>query len=300
MREYICIDIGGTAIKHGVIRESGVFAETGEMPTQAELSGGPGIMEKAKKIVAFYKEKYRPSGICVSTAGMVDCECGKIIHSGPSIPDYTGTEIKKELERFGAVPCEVENDVNCAGLAEAYAGAAKDAGISLCLTVGTGIGGAIIINKKVFRGFSGSACEVGYMHMPGGAFQDMGAGSTLVKKVAEYKGISAGDIDGKYVFERAAGGDEDCVRAIDEICSILGMGIANICYVLNPEVVVLGGGIMEQRKFLGERLRNSLERCLIPAVFSNTKLEFASNGNKAGMLGAFYHFQSRCEEKNVI
>lgn len=293
MKEYICIDIGGTSIKHGVVREDGTFAVTGEMPTQAMEYGGPGIMEKAKKIVEVYREEYQPEGICISTAGMVDCEKGKITYAAPLIPNYTGTEIKKTLEDLYGIPCEVENDVNCAGLAEHFAGASKGSSISLCLTIGTGIGGAIIIDGKVFHGFSGSGCEVGYMHLPGGEFQDLGASSILVKKTAEYKGIDPAAINGKYVFEQAKQGDYDCIRAIQEMCEVLGMGIANICYVVNPEVVVLGGGIMAQKEYLKDMLRESLDKYLIPSVAQHTRLDFAQNQNQAGMLGAFYHFRSR-------
>ena len=285
MKEYICIDIGGTSIKHGVVREDGTFAVTGEMPTQAMEYGGPGIMEKAKKIVEVYREEYQPEGICISTAGMVDCEKGKITYAAPLIPNYTGTEIKKTLEDLYGIPCEVENDVNCAGLAEHFAGASKGSSISLCLTIGTGIGGAIIIDGKVFHGFSGSGCEVGYMHLPGGEFQDLGASSILVKKTAEYKRIDPASINGKYVFEQAKQGDSDCIRAIQEMCEVLGMGIANICYVVNPEVVVLGGGIMAQKEYLKDILRESLDKYLIPSVARHTRLEFAQNQNQAGMLG---------------
>lgn len=293
MKEYICIDIGGTSIKHGVVREDGTFAVTGEMPTQAMEYGGPGIMEKSKKIVEVYREEYQPEGICISTAGMVDCEKGKITYAAPLIPNYTGTEIKKTLEDLYGIPCEVENDVNCAGLAEHFAGASKGSSISLCLTIGTGIGGAIIIDGKVFHGFSGSGCEVGYMHLPGGEFQDLGASSILVKKTAEYKRIDPASINGKYVFEQAKQGDSDCIRAIQEMCEVLGMGIANICYVVNPEVVVLGGGIMAQKEYLKDILRESLDKYLIPSVARHTRLEFAQNQNQAGMLGAYYHFRSR-------
>lgn len=293
MKEYICIDIGGTSIKHGVVREDGTFAVTGEMPTQAMEYGGPGIMEKAEKIVETYREEYQPEGICISTAGMVDCEKGKITYAAPLIPNYTGTEIKKTLEDLYGIPCEVENDVNCAGLAEHFAGASKGSSISLCLTIGTGIGGAIIIDGKVFHGFSGSGCEVGYMHLPGGEFQDLGASSILVKKAAEYKNTDPASINGKYVFEQAKKGDSDCIRAIQEMCEVLGMGIANICYVVNPEVVVLGGGIMAQKEYLKDMLRESLDKYLIPSVAQHTRLEFAQNQNQAGMLGAFYHFRSR-------
>lgn len=293
MKEYICIDIGGTSIKYGMVREDGSFLATGEMPTEAMQYGGPGIMEKAKKIVKAYQAEYQPEGICVSTAGMVDCENGKITYASPLIPDYTGTEIKKTLEELYGIPCEVENDVNCAGLAEHFAGASRGSRISVCLTIGTGIGGAIIIDGKVFHGFSGSGCEVGYMHLPGGEFQDLGASSILVKKVAAYKNTDPEKINGKYVFEQAKQGDEDCIRAIREMCEVLGMGIANICYVVNPEVVVLGGGIMAQKEYLKDMLRESLDRYLLPSVAQHTRLEFAQNQNQAGMLGAYYNFRSR-------
>lgn len=293
MKQYICIDIGGTSIKHGVILETGDFLETGEMPTEALEYGGPGILKKIHGITENYLKTYAAEGICISTAGMVDCEKGKIIYAAPLIPDYTGTEIKKNMEKAFGIPCEVENDVNCAGLAEYYAGAARGSSISVCLTVGTGIGGAIIINGKVFHGFSGSGCEVGYMHLPGGEFQDLGASSILVKKTALYKKIDPTSINGKFVFEQAKKGDEDCIRAIDEMVDILGMGIANICYVINPQIVVLGGGIMSQKAYLESRLRKSLEKYLIPSVANNTKLAFAENQNQAGMLGAYYNFKGR-------
>ncbi|MED9881056.1 ROK family protein [Blautia sp.] len=293
MKEYICIDIGGTSIKYGMVQEDGTFLTTGEMPTEAMQYGGPGIMEKAKKIVEAYQAEYQPAGICVSTAGMVDCEQGKITYAASLIPDYTGTEIKKTLEKLYGIPCEVENDVNCAGLAEHFAGASRGSRISVCLTIGTGIGGAILIDGKVFHGFSGSGCEVGYMHLPGGEFQDLGASSVLVKKTAEYKNMDPAEINGKYVFEQAKQGDEDCIRAIREMCEVLGMGIANICYVVNPEVVVLGGGIMAQKEYLKDMLRESLDKYLLPSVAQHTRLEFAQNQNQAGMLGAYYNFRSR-------
>lgn len=291
MKNYVCIDIGGTSIKYGIIREDGHFLVTRERPTLALEGGGPGIMSKVREIVGSFLEDYRPEGICISTAGMVDCERGRITYAAPLIPNYKGTEIKKTLEAEFKIPCEVENDVNCAGLAEYYAGAAKGSSVSVCLTVGTGIGGAVIIDGRVFHGFSGSACEIGYMHLPGGDFQDLGASSVLVKKAAGYKGLDPARINGKYIFESAERGDRDCIRAIAEMVEVLGMGIANICYVLNPEVVVLGGGIMAQKKYLEDKLCLSLKKYLLPSVAEKTRLAFAVNQNHAGMLGAYCHFK---------
>lgn len=291
MKFYVSIDIGGTSIKHGILDENIKFITSGEIATEAQ-KGGKNILEKVINIVSEYKKEYTLSGVCISTAGMVDCEKGEIIHASDLIPNYTGTQIKKTLEDIFSIPCEVENDVNCAGLAEYFSGSAKGSSISLCLTIGTGIGGSIIINDKVFHGFSGSACEVGYMNMFKSKFEDLGATSILVKKVAKLKNCSENHIDGKLIFEMAKNNDEDCIKAIDEMVDILGMGIANICYVINPEVVVLGGGIMAQKDYLYDKIRLSLDKYLIPTISSKTKLEFAKNQNKAGMLGAYYNFIS--------
>ncbi|MDU0323421.1 ROK family protein [Clostridium butyricum] len=291
MKFYVSIDIGGTSIKHGILDENIKFITSGEIATEAQ-KGGKNILEKVINIVSEYKKEYTLSGICISTAGMVDCEKGEIIHASDLIPNYTGTQIKKTLEDIFSIPCEVENDVNCAGLAEYFSGSAKGSSISLCLTIGTGIGGSIIINDRVFHGFSGSACEVGYMNMFKSKFEDLGATSILVKKVAKLKNCSENHIDGKLIFEMAKNNDEDCIKAIDEMVDVLGMGIANICYVINPEVVVLGGGIMAQKDYLYNKIRLSLDKYLIPTISSKTKLEFAKNQNKAGMLGAYYNFIS--------
>lgn len=289
MKSYICIDIGGTSIKYGVINEKLDFLVTNEMDTEAK-KGGENILNKIIKIVSKYKNEYDIEGICVSTAGMVNCEKGEIIYASPLIPNYTGTRIKSAIEDKFNIQCEVENDVNCAALAEHFAGGAKGSNISLCLTIGTGIGGAIIINNEVYHGAFGSGGEVGYMNMMGSTFQKLGASSVLVKKVAEMKDIGEKDINGKYIFDKAKDGDLDCIKAIDELTEVLGQGIANICYIINPEVVVLGGGIMAQREYLYDKIRSSMDKNLIPFIGNKTRLEFAVNENKAGMLGAYFNF----------
>lgn len=316
MEKYVSIDIGGTAIKYGLIDVKGNILERFEMPTQA-YKGGPAILEKTVGIVESFREKVHPAGVCISTAGMVDVEKGEIFYAAPLIPEYAGTNFKRTIEEKFRIPCEVENDVNCAGLAESVSGAAQGSSISLTLTVGTGIGGCIVINGEVFHGYSNSACEVGYMHMFDSDFQTLGAASILTRKVTERKGCASVDDDGGRdgngggsdgssisrdssgrwngyaVFEAARKGDEICVQAIHEMTEVLGRGIANICYVLNPEVVVLGGGIMAQEDYLKDKIRAALDRYLVPGIAQKTTLRFARHRNDAGMLGAFYHFRGR-------
>lgn len=289
VKKYVSIDIGGTAIKYGIITGTGKILSRSEMRTEAQ-KGGPSILEKAVGIVRELKNGEEISGICISTAGMVDTEKGEIFYAAPLIPNYAGTKFKEVMEETFGIPCEVENDVNCAGLAESVSGAAKGSTSTLMLTIGTGIGGCIVLDGKVFHGYSNSACEVGYMHMFDSDFQTLGAASILTKKVAERKGEPVHFWNGYHIFEEAKAGNEICIQAIDEMVDILGRGIANICYVLNPQTVVLGGGIMAQEAYLKERIEAAAAKYLVPSIASHTTIKFARHRNDAGMLGAFYHF----------
>lgn len=290
MKNYVCIDIGGTSIKYGVVNELAEFLTKSQCPTHAHL-GGPHIMETVKTLIKNYQLNYTLQGICISTAGMVDTTSGSILYASELIPNYTGTPIKQILEEAFSLPCWVENDVNCAGLSESISGAGKDSKSCICLTIGTGIGGCMIYEDKVFHGFSHTAFEIGYMHIEGGNFQDLAATTALVKEVALRKKLSS--VDGHYVFENAKKGDMICNEAIDHMLHYLAMGISNLCYVINPETVILGGGIMAQKDFLAPKLEHHLKEMLLPVIYHQTQFTFAKHGNDAGMLGAFYHFQKQ-------
>ncbi|MCD8020540.1 MAG: ROK family protein [Clostridiales bacterium] len=297
MREYISIDIGGTAIKYGIIDENACIRERKERKTEAD-QGGPSVLAKVIAIVEELKKRQEDvgneiSGICISTAGMVDIEKGEIFFASSLIPDYTGICYKNTLENIFACPCEVENDVNCAGLAECESGAARGRKNVLMLTVGTGIGGCVMLDGKVLHGCVGSAGEVGYMHLGDSDFQTMGSASSLTRKVAAWKQEPEELWDGYHIFEEAKKGDMHCNKAIEEMCDALGKGIANICYVLNPEIVVLGGGIMAQKEFLQHRIQDALDQYLAREIAKHTQIAFAEYGNDAGMLGAYYHFKAR-------
>lgn len=291
MEKYVCLDIGGTAIKYGLIDAQGHILEKGSMPTKAGQ-----IVESAVSVADGFWQKAKISGICISTAGMVDPVKGEIVYSGPTIPEYQGTQWKKIMEdRFG-VPCEVENDVNCANLAEFTSGASQGTDTSVMLTVGTGIGGSMILHGELYRGFTHSAFEIGYMHMEGGNFQELGAASVLSDKVAERKQESRELWPGTRIFEEAKKGDLVCCQAIEEMTDVLGKGIANICYVVNPQVVVLGGGIMAQEAYLKDKIEASVKKYLLAQLADQTRILYAKHQNDAGMLGAFYHF---CRCRNI-
>ncbi|MGT2965020.1 ROK family protein [Streptococcus acidominimus] len=294
MKRYVAIDIGGTNIKYGLIDETDQLLESHEMPTEAH-KGGPAILQKVAGIVSDYLEESSLAGICLSSAGMVDPDKGEIFYAGPQIPNYAGTQFKKDLEaRFG-IPCEIENDVNCAGLAEVISGSGKGAQVAVCLTVGTGIGGCLLVDAQVFHGFSNSACEVGYLHLPEGAFQDLASTTALVRYVAEAHGDDVADWNGRRIFQEMERGNLLCQQGLDRMVHHLAKGIANICYVVNPEVVILGGGIMGQEAILKPKIEAALKDNLVPSIADKTKIAFAQHQNTAGMLGAYYHFKTRYE-----
>lgn len=291
MKRLIAFDIGGTAIKYGLIDGQGKLLQKESVPTEAQ-KGGPEIV---KKVTAIAERLIRQAGasaagICISTAGMVDTKTGSVFYASPLIPDYTGTAWKAILEKRFSIPCEVENDVNCAGLAESRSGAAKGCAVACMLTIGTGIGGCLLLDGQVFHGSSNSACEIGYLYMDGSDFQTLGAASVLTKNVAERKQEPVEQWDGHRIFAEAQKEDPVCIHAIDEMVDILGKGIATVCYVVNPETVVLGGGIMAQEAYLKERIQKAVYAHLRQPVAGHTQIVFARHQNDAGMLGAFYHF----------
>lgn len=323
-KRYFALDIGGTKTKYALLGEKGEILSAYEKDTEAQ-KGGSFILENVKgeihRVLAELKgnpmegaqadtkgdakaertteAKIEPllSGICISTAGMVDEIKGEIIHAGPQIPEYKGCKWKEEIERTFSIPCEVENDVKCAGLGEYSFGSGKGTSSMLCLTIGTGIGGSFILNGEVYHGTSHSAMEIGYMQIPGGMFQRMASTSALVKRVASRKGEPEELWNGKRIFEEVAKEDKICLEELDRLCDALSIGLSNLCYAFNPECIVLGGGIMEQKDILLPKIWGHLQEHLVPIVAENTRLLAASLGNRAGLLGAYVHFQNRQKSK---
>ena len=321
-KRYFALDIGGTKTKYALLGEKGEILSTYEKDTEAQR-GGSFILENVKgeihRVLAELKgnppegaqadtkvdakaertteAKTEPLLFGISTAGMVDEIKGEIIHAGPQIPEYKGCKWKEEIERTFSIPCEVENDVKCAGLGEYSFGSGKGTSSMLCLTIGTGIGGSFILNGEVYHGTSHSAMEIGYMQIPGGMFQRMASTSALVKRVASRKGEPEELWNGKRIFEEVAKEDKICLEELDRLCDALSIGLSNLCYAFNPECIVLGGGIMEQKDILLPKIWGHLQEHLVPIVAENTRLLAASLGNRAGLLGAYVHFQNRQKSK---
>lgn len=285
-KNYVAIDIGGTAIKYGVVDKDGCVCTANTVET---ASNGPAILEQVKGIVASFMEQWAPVGIGISTAGMVDCEKGEIIAASGTIPEYVGINYKDTLEEAFGIPCEVENDVNCMALSEYYYGAAKGSKNCFCMTVGTGVGGCVILDGKVYHGSAYGAGEIGYSHTGDGdgvRFEEKASTSAMVKWVAEQKGECVCKWDGKKIVESAKNGDAVCEQGIDRMVDYLARQIANVYFVLDMDRVVVGGGIMEA-DYVSAKLAEAVQGYLPQTGRNPLTVAVASQGNQAGMMGAY-------------
>ena len=292
--KIIVFDIGGTSIKYGVLHEENgdlIFIQKGEMQTEAILIKGTGIIQKVKEKIKEIQHIMDIDGVGISTAGMVNADDGSIIYANENIPEYTGMQIKASIENDCKCPCWVENDVNAAALGECYFGRGKNKKDMMMVTIGTGIGSAVIINRNIYHGHSRSAGEIGYMIVNGKQFQNIASTSALVNSVKET--LKLEDIDGKMIFERAKHKDVLCMEAIDHLCDNIVQGISSCICLLNPELVILGGGIMMQEEYLQPVIGNYIKKYIQEEMQKNTAIVFAKLGNDAGMMGAYANFMER-------
>lgn len=283
----LAFDIGGTEIKYAFCDENFNLTEKKSIPTNAH-EGGKRIIERVVEIIKSSKDI---DCIGVSTAGQVDSVKGEIIFATDSIPGYTGTKIKEIIETETGIPTAVENDVNSAAFGEAFFGAAKGCSNFICLTYGTGIGGAIFIDGKLFTGYSFSAGEFGHMitHAGGksctcggcGCYEAYASASALVKTVKEKTGQT---MDGKEIFENFE--NPQIHNVIDEWIDEIVIGLKSLIYIFNPSVIVAGGGIMNER-YITDEINIRLQKELMPS-FKKVKVVKALMGNDANKLGAAY------------
>lgn len=287
----LSFDIGGTSIKYGLINEKGDIIQSYLAETEAHL-GGHHIVDTVCSLTADMMKQNDLEGIALSTAGMVDHETGTIIYANENIPDYIGINWKETIESRFELPCEVENDSNCAGLAEAVRGAGTGHSHVLCVTVGTGIGSSLVIDRKIYHGSNNQAMEIGYLNMSGTIFEKKASTSALVKKVGS-QSSSPAQVDGKMILKGAENGNKKYLTALDEMLDHLTYGLSHVIYTVNPDVLVLGGGIMEQEAFMLPRIKEKLKNRLIEPVFSNLKIISAEFGNSAGMIGAYENLMQK-------
>lgn len=291
------VDIGGTSIKSGMWEDNEI-KEVRETDTNAKY-GGEHVIQTVLEILRGYQD-FQAVGI--STAGQVDMEQGLILYANDNIPGYTGTKIKEIIENTFHVPAAVLNDVNSAALGEAFYGVGRGRNDFLCLTYGTGVGGAIILNGRIYTGSGYSAGEFGGIithpedrslreDMFSGCYERYASTTALVERVGslfpELK-------NGRDIFAKKD--VPEVKNLIDQWIMEIVYGLITLTHIFNPSMIVLGGGVMEQ-EYVVLQVREKLQEHLIPS-FRNVEIVQAQLGNMAGMLGAAREAYRIYEEDN--
>ena len=279
----LAIDIGGTMIKYGLVSSDGEILSTDKIETEAE-KGLENILNKIDNIFKRYKEN-NPVGIAVSGTGQINGIIGKVIGGNPIIPNWIGTNLVKILEKKYNLPAVLENDVNCVALGEKWIGAGKDLSNFICLTIGTGIGGGIILNNQLFRGENFVAGEFGHTLIKKGEFEQFASTTALIRLVKERTGKI---LNGKEIFDLEKKEIVEYQEVISEWIENLTDGLSSIIYCFNPANIILGGGVIEQGEALINRVKNSLFKKIGLQFKEKLNIIQAKLGNNAGIIGASY------------
>lgn len=274
----LAIDIGGTAIKYALVNENNKLSSFSEIPSEAKL----GAEVLLKKVYGIIRE-ISPlcDAVSVSTAGRVDSEKGKIIFANENIPNYTGTELAGLISERFSLPAFVENDVYCAATAEANYGSGKGCKSFICLTVGTGIGGAVILDGKLYKGENLCAGDFGEMITGSDKFENLASTTALVKKI---KLVTGKEMSGREIFSDENFSNSIIKSTVDAWIDELVKGMKTLMFVFDVPLFVLGGGIMNE-KYVTDRIAKEIHS-IDRENFKRVQIKQAFFKNKAGIIGA--------------
>ncbi len=305
----IGVDVGGTNVKVALVDKTGSIVYSDTVPTRAEMGYEYTISNIIKAIQDLMKEskvlKEAIEGIGFGFPGQIDCDNG-IVRLAPNIPGWVNIPIAEIVSKEFGIPVKVDNDVRCAALAELNYGAGKGAKNMICITVGTGIGSGIIMNGKLVRGASNAAGELGHikLQMEGGPICGCGdtgcleafaSGPAIVAlaeeyikggKSTKYRELANPDITPYIVAEAAKQGDVVAKKIFEIVGGYIGIGLASVVNLLNPEKVVIGGGVADAGDLLFNPIKKTLSERTMPIQGAAVEIVHAELGNTAGVIGA--------------
>ncbi|AEL18993.1 ROK family protein [Borreliella bissettiae DN127] len=307
MKRYLAIDIGGTSTKYSLADSSGVFFDKNEISTGATSDEQVNILIN---LINSYKESNDIAGVAICIPGFVDLK-GNVLRVN-AIPGFVNYPLKERLESLTGISTEIENDANCVALAEKFKGNAINSNDFIAMTLGTGIGAGIFANGKLLRGSSFMSGEIGFMITRGISnnipfncrWESIASVSALRKRVAMRLGKPLKEISGEFVFDLAENGNIHAKNEVERFFENLSFGIFNLIFILNPEKILIGGGI-SARPDLIDRIYEKLENLWsLEMAFDNNNniknlvtLEPTKFNNESGKIGALYHYFT-CKRQN--
>lgn len=311
MKKYrIGVDIGGTNIKIALVDFDGKIAYSNTTPTRAEMGYEAGVNNIKQAIKDIMNESATDSksieAIGFGLPGQIDYKEG-VVKNLPNIPGWVNVPLAKIIEDEFKIPTKLDNDVRCAALGELNFGAGKGCDNLICITIGTGIGSGIILNGKLIRGASNAAGEIGHIKMSMnegplcgcgdyGCFEAYASGPAIVTmakeyisggKSAKYKEMAQdGAITPYFVAQAALAGDAVSIQIFKQMGKIIGVGLSSVINLLNPEKVIIGGGVADAGEILLEPIRQTIKDRAMPIQANTVKIVPAQLANTAGVIGA--------------
>ena len=274
MNKYLGIDIGGTAVKIGIVDDTGNLLVSSEAPVAFDHYDTPILQTVLKESEIFLNQNnIKPDdlyGIGISATGQIDAINGIVAGSGGNIRNWEGSDLKDAFTQKYHLPVTVINDANCVALGEKWTGSAKNAKDVIVLTIGTGLGGGIIVNDQILLGQSGFGGEIGHfsIHKEGvtctcgnkGCFEQYASMTALVNSVIRYYETADPDhmrdcpVNGKSIFDSVRKGDEAIIRIVDAWIHDIAAGIVSLVHIFNPELIIIGGGVSVQEELFIAKL----------------------------------------------
>lgn len=310
MTKRIGIDVGGTNVKIALVDGDGKIIYSNSVPTYAQMGYEYTVNNIKQAIKDLMKETNTSSkdiqGIGFDFPGQVDCKTG-VVKNAPNIPGWVNVPIAQMIEEEFNIPTRIDNDVRCAALGELKFGAGRGCENFVCITVGTGIGSGLVINGKVVRGAANAAGEIGHIKLQmedgplcgcgdSGCLEAFASGPSIVAMAQEYLkgGKSAkfrelagdGEITPYIVAKAAEAGDPVAKRIFEKMGYYIGMGLTSVINLLNPEKIIIGGGVAECGELLLAPIRKTIQERAMTVQKESVEIVPAQLGNSAGVIGA--------------
>lgn len=305
MSKYVFgVDVGGTTVKMGVFDSEGVVLEKWEIPTRTQNGGENILPDIAKSILNTMDEKGISKedviGVGIGVPGPVDGN--GVVYKAVNL-GWGVFNIAETLTGLLGIPAKAGNDANVAALGEMWKGGGQGYRSLVAVTLGTGIGGGVIIDGKLLTGYKGAGGEIGHVHIMDdepeacgcgghGCLEQYGSATGVVRlanrilaATEEDSVLRNGDVSAKSVFDAVKAGDKVAIQIATQFGEILGKGLAIIASVLNPEIFVIGGGVSKAGEILFEYIKPAYQKYVFPGS-AETEFALATLGNDAGIYGA--------------
>lgn len=306
---YFGIDIGGTAVKYGIVSEQGKLLSEDQYDVAFdgyETSILDTVLRTAPLFLAKYQtERKTLCGIGVSATGQIDSNNGTVAGVGGNIANWEGAKIKEALEVQYTLPVTVVNDANCVALGEQWVGAAQNCKNVIVITVGTGLGGGIIVNNQVLLGSDGFAGELGHFSIAQngrpctcgntGCYERYASMTALIQSVreampfADLPSLKPEMVNGKIIFELVEQRHPQVRVIVDAWITDIATGLVSLTHIFNPELILIGGAVSAQEELFVAKVRERVKAKVMKNFGAHLRVERAALGNHAGMIGAVHY-----------